>query len=85
VFVNFWILWSLLGLAAATALFAWSVGTRQFENSRRAALLPFDDIEPEPRTSAKPVRKNRLLFWSMMLLFLLSMLLLAGTIMMTFQ
>lgn len=82
-FVNFWILWSLLGLGVATALFAWSVKTRQFENSRRASMLPFDDIKPESKDD-KPAEKNRLLFWTVILLMLLSLGLLVGTIMMTF-
>jgi cbb3-type cytochrome oxidase maturation protein len=47
-FIDFWIGWALVGLAAATWLFAWSVKKGQFEESRRAALLPLDDLESRP-------------------------------------
>jgi nitrogen fixation-related uncharacterized protein len=80
-FITFWIIWSFIGLTAATLLFYWSVKTRQFNNSRRAALMPFDDVKPTGRED-KPETKNRLLFWSMMFLLTLSLLLIAGTIMM---
>jgi nitrogen fixation-related uncharacterized protein len=82
-FTGFWILWSIIGLALATALFAWSVKTRQFENSRRAALIPFDDVKPDAKNEGKPVKKNRLLFWTVMFLLVLSLAFLVGTVMMT--
>lgn len=78
-FINFWIIWSLVGLVIATLLFAWSVKTRQFSNSRRAALIPFDDVKPEKDDEQKS-GKNRVLFWSVMFLFGLSLLMLIGTI-----
>jgi nitrogen fixation-related uncharacterized protein len=49
-FVRFWILWALIGLSAATWLFRWAVITGQFDDPRRAALLPLDDVTP--RTTA---------------------------------
>jgi len=47
-FLKFWILWALLALTIATWLFKWAVNTGQFEEARRAALLPLDDVEPRP-------------------------------------
>lgn len=44
-FIKFWIIWAVAGLSVATWLFIWSLKTRQFENSRKASLLPFDDID----------------------------------------
>lgn len=52
-FITFWLVWGLVGLGFATWLFAWAVKTRQFENSRKAALIPFDDIVPESNHSVK--------------------------------
>lgn len=49
-FLKFWLGWALIGLAAATWLFAWAVRSRQFDEARRAALLPFDDIAPQRPT-----------------------------------
>ena len=46
-FVKFWIIWAVVGLGAAIALFSWSLRTRQYSNARQAALIPFDDIKPE--------------------------------------
>lgn len=65
-FLGFWILWALIGLAAATALFAWSIRTKQFENSRRASLLPFDDVAPVKPGGAGA--RNRGLFITIALL-----------------
>jgi nitrogen fixation-related uncharacterized protein len=45
-FVRFWILWAVAGLAIATWLFRWAVVTGQFDDARRAALLPLDDVKP---------------------------------------
>jgi nitrogen fixation-related uncharacterized protein len=42
-FLFFWVAWALFGLAVATALLWWSVKTRQFEQGRRAAMLPLED------------------------------------------
>ena len=46
-FIKFWVLWALATLAAAAWLLWWSVRTHQFEEQRRAGLLPFDDVAPE--------------------------------------
>jgi len=43
----FWIGWGLVGLAFSVGVFVWAVRTRQFTQSRKAALIPFDDITPE--------------------------------------
>ena len=63
-FMSFWIGWAILGLIIATWLFAWSVRTRQFENGKRASLLPFDDIDPGIDQAEIP-NKGRGLFWAM--------------------
>jgi len=57
VFLTFWLGWALVGLAAATWLFAWAVRSRQFDEARRAALLPFDDVTPQRPSFS---RKGRL-------------------------
>ena len=46
-YVAFWIGWSLIGLAFTVGVFAWALRTRQLTQSRKAALIPFDDIAPE--------------------------------------
>jgi nitrogen fixation-related uncharacterized protein len=56
-FTRFWIAYTILGLALAVAIFAWAVRTRQFEESRRAGLLPFDDAEPDS-TVERPERRE---------------------------
>lgn len=71
-FSTFWIGWALLGLLAATILFAWSIKTRQFENSRRAALLPFDDITPEKPKGIEGKKKGKGLLLTVIALFVLS-------------
>ncbi len=43
----FWIGWGLVGLAFTIGVFVWAVRTQQFTQSRKAALIPFDDITPE--------------------------------------
>ena len=48
-FVRFWILWAVAGLTIATWLFRWAVVTGQFDEPRRAALLPLDDVKPRPQ------------------------------------
>ena len=71
-FSTFWIGWALLGLSVATILFAWSIKTRQFENSRRAALLPFDDITPEKPEGNEGKKKGKGLLLTVIALFVLS-------------
>jgi len=57
-FLAFWIGWALVGLAIAVFVFAWAIKSRQFEQSRKAALLPFDDVEPESAGSESLRRSN---------------------------
>lgn len=71
-FLAFWIFWAFVGLAAATLLFAWSVKTHQFENSRRAALIPFDDLEPAKSGSTKEGRTLFLTIMTMLVLGVIS-------------
>jgi len=52
-YLAFWIGWSLIGLAFTIGVFAWAVRTRQFTQSRRASLIPFDDITPEDQPTDK--------------------------------
>jgi nitrogen fixation-related uncharacterized protein len=73
-FTRFWIAYTILGLALALVIFAWAVRTRQFEESRRAGLLPFDDAEPESTKERPPRRDGRLH------LYLLSALVLVGVV-----
>jgi hypothetical protein len=58
-YLAFWIGWGLIGLAFTVAVFAWAVRTRQFSQSRRAALLPFDDISPEDSPPGVGERRSR--------------------------
>jgi nitrogen fixation-related uncharacterized protein len=44
-FTRLWLLWLLIGLAVAAWIFWWAVRRGQFEEGRRAALLPLDDVE----------------------------------------
>ncbi|NUP88367.1 MAG: hypothetical protein HUU25_00945 [Candidatus Sumerlaeia bacterium] len=62
-FVAFWIVWAALGLAAAAYLFWWALRTRQFEESRRAALIVLDDV---PLESPGNSRGGRTIFRVMM-------------------
>ena len=45
-FTYFWLVWATIGMIGAIILFRWALKTRQFKDSRRAALLPFDDGPP---------------------------------------
>ena len=60
-FLRFWILWAFVGLSIATAIFWWALHRGQFEDSRRAALLPLDDVdEPvEDRSTRAHARAGR--------------------------
>jgi hypothetical protein len=58
-YLAFWIGWGLIGLAATVGVFAWAVRTRQFTQSRRAALLPFDDISPEDAPAGSKEREKK--------------------------
>ena len=69
-FLTFWIGWAFVGLAVATWLFAWSIKTRQFENSRRASLLPFDDVSPVATRESE--KKGRTIFYTVLGLFALA-------------
>lgn len=51
-FVRFWLLWLLFGMAAAVWVFAWAIRTGQYSEERRAALLPLDDMVPERASHA---------------------------------
>jgi NADH:ubiquinone oxidoreductase subunit 5 (subunit L)/multisubunit Na+/H+ antiporter MnhA subunit len=62
-FFKFWIIWALIGLAGATCVFSWALRTRQFEEGRRAALLPLDDVPLEPPSHSKTGRFH---FWVIM-------------------
>jgi hypothetical protein len=62
-FFQFWIVWALIGILAATWVFSWALRTRQFENSRRAGLLPLDDIAVEPPLKT---HEGRFHFWFIM-------------------
>ena len=66
-FLKFWILWALVGLAVAVWLFYWSLRSRQYQESRRAALLPFDDIEPEEPTHKKEGRFHLYLLFGLVI------------------
>ena len=57
-FTYFWLVWATIGLIGAIILFRWSLKTRQFQDSRRAALLPFDD--EAPAESGEKARNPRL-------------------------
>lgn len=81
-FLNFWIGWALVGLLAATALFAWSVKTKQFSDSKRASLLPFDDVAPEKTSTRK--KEGRALWITVIFLFVVSTALLVLTIYLIF-
>ena len=77
-FLNFWIGWAFVGLVVATILFAWSVKTRQFSESKRASLLPFDDVTPTEKSETK--NKGRGLWFTVLFIFVLCMGLLVITI-----
>lgn len=81
-FLNFWIGWAFVGLLAATGLFAWSVKTRQFSDSKRAALLPFDDVTPQEKST--DTKKGSGLWVTVLFLFIVSTGLLALTIFLVF-
>jgi nitrogen fixation-related uncharacterized protein len=62
-FIRFWLLWLLLGLAVATWVLSWAIRTRQFEEPRRAALLPFDDVEVERPPHTRTGRFHLWFIW----------------------
>lgn len=45
-FVRFWLIWALVGLAVTIWLFRWALRTGQFSDSKRSALLPLSDLQP---------------------------------------
>ncbi len=55
-FLKFWIIYAIVGLSIATWLFRWALHSGQFAESRRAGLLPLDDVAPSPN----PPRTGRL-------------------------
>ena len=57
-FLAFFLGWSLVGLAVAVSIFIWAIRSRQFESSRRAALLPFDDVAPEAPSGTRQGKLN---------------------------
>jgi cbb3-type cytochrome oxidase maturation protein len=59
-FARFWILWAFIGLALATWIFWWAVRRGQFDDSRRAGLLPLDDVDPQTNAQRGTVRRGRL-------------------------
>ena len=58
-YVAFWIGWSLIGLAFTVGVFAWALRNRQLTQSRKAALIPFDDIAPEDPPGGVRPRSGR--------------------------
>ena len=57
-FLRFWFIWAFLGLSVATLIFWWAIQRGQFEDSRRAAFLPLDDVEPAPDARATPPERG---------------------------
>lgn len=83
-FLKFWLLWAFLGLSIATAVFWWALSRGQFDDSRRAALLPLDDVEDDPAPfAAGPSRGSRWHFAVLMGVVAISVGLVAFTILLS--
>lgn len=81
-FIAFWIGWALIGLMVAVLVFVWAMKTRQFEESRRAALIPFDDILPE-QSDKESQRKSGL--WIVVVIFAVVFVLIAVMLALSMQ